>query len=375
MNRVLIHLDGVDDLIETFGDKLFPVVKFPLAAVPPGEHGVLKGRESLGREPLADEVRDDGRLTVEPGLYESWRDVECHIADKSFFYFHIDGELLCRRVQLRGSQQLLGHREGAAHGEHRGYFVFISDNDVLALVDDGFDSKPSEECSLDELQVVLSVISLTRSKECDIEVASVVVDSATAAVATCERDVLLGQEGHIRLQPWVLMSPNNHTGLVAPYHHHMVLRKVHVAIHPVFKGQISVDCDINTDFVTSLSAGSSCSFLAVRALLPVTRLRELVLHSMKKWAYNLAGFNKYGLMRDDCLYETQDVQEALRRLPAHVVDERTFRMVRAMQLSLQKSILPKEEWTKYEDDVLYLTPIVKQVEKERKEREAWEANY
>lgn len=80
-------------------------------------------------------------------------------------------------------------------------------------------------------------------------------------------------------------------------------------------------------------------------------------------------------MRDDCLYETQDVQEALRRLPAHVIDERNFRMVRAMQLSLQKTVLPKEEWTKYEEDVLYLTPIVKQVEKERNEREAWEANY
>lgn len=80
-------------------------------------------------------------------------------------------------------------------------------------------------------------------------------------------------------------------------------------------------------------------------------------------------------MRDDCLYETADVQEAIRRLPEHIVDERNFRMVRAMQLSLQKTILPKEEWTKYEEDVLYLTPIVKQVEKERKEREAWEANY
>lgn len=80
-------------------------------------------------------------------------------------------------------------------------------------------------------------------------------------------------------------------------------------------------------------------------------------------------------MRDDCLYETEDVQEAIRRLPEHIVDERNFRMVRAMQLSLQKTILPKEEWTKYEEDVLYLTPIVKQVEKERKEREAWEANY
>ncbi|XP_047985467.1 cytochrome b-c1 complex subunit 7-like [Leguminivora glycinivorella] len=97
--------------------------------------------------------------------------------------------------------------------------------------------------------------------------------------------------------------------------------------------------------------------------------------NMKQWAYNLSGFNKYGLMRDDCLYETEDVTEALRRIPEHVVDERNFRLVRAMQLSLQKIVLPKEEWTKLENDVLYLTPVVKQVEKERKEREAWEANY
>ncbi|XP_063548330.1 cytochrome b-c1 complex subunit 7-like [Cydia strobilella] len=105
------------------------------------------------------------------------------------------------------------------------------------------------------------------------------------------------------------------------------------------------------------------------------RATAVRLSNMKQWAYNLSGFNKYGLMRDDCLYETQDVQEALRRIPAHVVDERNFRIVRAMQLSLQKTILPKEEWTKLEEDVLYLSPVVKQVEKERKEREAWEANY
>ncbi|MCQ9140792.1 cytochrome b-c1 complex subunit 7, partial [Bacillus amyloliquefaciens] len=66
-----------------------------------------------------------------------------------------------------------------------------------------------------------------------------------------------------------------------------------------------------------------------------------------------------------------DVQEALRRLPDHVVDERNFRMARAMQLSLQKIVLPKEEWTKYEEDKLYLSPIVEQVKKERQEREKW----
>ncbi|CAK1540194.1 unnamed protein product [Leptosia nina] len=98
-------------------------------------------------------------------------------------------------------------------------------------------------------------------------------------------------------------------------------------------------------------------------------------NSLRKWCYNLAGFNKYGLLRDDCLHETEDVKEALRRLPEHVVDERNYRMVRAIQLSMTKTILPKEEWTKFEEDKLYLTPIVDQVKKERLEREKWEKDY
>lgn len=80
-------------------------------------------------------------------------------------------------------------------------------------------------------------------------------------------------------------------------------------------------------------------------------------------------------MRDDLLLETEDVKEALRRIPEHVVDERNFRLVRAMQLSAQKSILPKEEWTKYEEDKLYLSATVEKVKKERLERENWEKEY
>lgn len=75
------------------------------------------------------------------------------------------------------------------------------------------------------------------------------------------------------------------------------------------------------------------------------------------------------------MHEDADVQEALRRLPDHVIDERNFRLVRAMQLSLQKIILPKEEWTKFEEDKLYLSPIVEQVKKERLEREKWEKDH
>ncbi|CAH0592641.1 unnamed protein product [Chrysodeixis includens] len=105
------------------------------------------------------------------------------------------------------------------------------------------------------------------------------------------------------------------------------------------------------------------------------RTTAVALNNMKRWAYNMAGFNRYGLLRDDCLHENEDVTEALRRLPQNVVDERNFRMLRAIQLSMTKNILPKEEWTKLEEDVLYLTPIVDQVKKEREERENWEKNY
>lgn len=54
-------------------------------------------------------------------------------------------------------------------------------------------------------------------------------------------------------------------------------------------------------------------------------------------------------MHDDCIYESPDVKEALRRLPEDVMDARVFRIVRAMQLSCQKIVLPKEQWTKWEE--------------------------
>lgn len=78
-----------------------------------------------------------------------------------------------------------------------------------------------------------------------------------------------------------------------------------------------------------------------------------------------------GLHRDDVLYENDDVKEAIRRLPAHLNDERNYRMIRALNLSMTKTILPKDQWTKYEEDFKYLEPYLKEVEKERAERSEW----
>ncbi|XP_063007596.1 cytochrome b-c1 complex subunit 7 [Melospiza melodia melodia] len=90
-----------------------------------------------------------------------------------------------------------------------------------------------------------------------------------------------------------------------------------------------------------------------------------------KWYYNAAGFNKYGLMRDDTLYEDDDVKEALKRLPEQLYNERMFRIKRALDLSLKHQILPKDQWVKYEEDHRYLEPYLKEVIRERQEREAW----
>ncbi|XP_021915744.1 cytochrome b-c1 complex subunit 7-like [Zootermopsis nevadensis] len=98
--------------------------------------------------------------------------------------------------------------------------------------------------------------------------------------------------------------------------------------------------------------------------------------ALRKWAYNLSGFNKYGLHHDDCYDEADpDVKEALRRLPEHLVDERNFRIIRAMQLSLQKIILPKEEWVKFEEDNKYLQPYIEEAARERQEKEEWNKKY
>jgi len=76
-------------------------------------------------------------------------------------------------------------------------------------------------------------------------------------------------------------------------------------------------------------------------------------------------------MHDDTLFETPEVKEALHRLPARIQDERQFRITRALYLSMRKEILPKEEWTKWEEDVKYLQPYLDEVHKEVREQEEW----
>ena len=55
-------------------------------------------------------------------------------------------------------------------------------------------------------------------------------------------------------------------------------------------------------------------------------------------------------------------------------DERNFRLIRAQQLEMMKTVLPKEQWVTYEEDLehgRYLQDLIEEVEKELEEIEEW----
>jgi ubiquinol-cytochrome c reductase subunit 7 len=87
---------------------------------------------------------------------------------------------------------------------------------------------------------------------------------------------------------------------------------------------------------------------------------------------NAAGYRRLGLLYDDLLIEeTEAMQEAIRRLPESEQIARAYRFRRAFQLTIQHAELPKSEWTKPEEDIRYLTPILEEVKREFAEREAF----
>lgn len=57
------------------------------------------------------------------------------------------------------------------------------------------------------------------------------------------------------------------------------------------------------------------------------------------------------MRREDLYNEEGDmaVQEAIRRLPEDEKNLRTYRIVRAIDLTLKHAILPKDQWTKPEE--------------------------
>ncbi|KAI5203372.1 ubiquinol-cytochrome c reductase complex 14 kDa protein [Aureobasidium subglaciale] len=90
---------------------------------------------------------------------------------------------------------------------------------------------------------------------------------------------------------------------------------------------------------------------------------------LANWYTDAAGYRKLGLRADDLIpEESETVLLALKRLPPKEAYDRVFRMRRAFQCSISHQLLPKNEQTKPEEDIPYLSPIIKEIESEKRER-------
>ncbi|KOS22784.1 Cytochrome b-c1 complex subunit 7 [Escovopsis weberi] len=89
------------------------------------------------------------------------------------------------------------------------------------------------------------------------------------------------------------------------------------------------------------------------------------------WYAGAAGYRQLGLRYDDLLEEENEaMQIALKRLSPKESYERIYRIRRSVQCSYQQKVLPKEQWTKPEEDVPYLRTILDQVHAELSEKDA-----
>ncbi|OTB09091.1 hypothetical protein M426DRAFT_316383 [Hypoxylon sp. CI-4A] len=96
-----------------------------------------------------------------------------------------------------------------------------------------------------------------------------------------------------------------------------------------------------------------------------------LLKPVANWYTNAAGYRQLGLRADDLIVEeNEEVIKALKRLPPQVAYDRVYRLRRAFQASATHKLLPKDQWTKAEEDVPYLQPLIDQIQAEVKEKQA-----
>merc|ERR1719357_2310559 len=88
--------------------------------------------------------------------------------------------------------------------------------------------------------------------------------------------------------------------------------------------------------------------------------KSSLLYKFRRWYYYQSWFPELGLLKDDIVMiagpHKPVIQEAIRRMPIEDQEARTWRIERANQLIMEKTVLPKEQWTEYDNDKPYLQP-------------------
>jgi len=98
-----------------------------------------------------------------------------------------------------------------------------------------------------------------------------------------------------------------------------------------------------------------------------------MMDTFSNWYIKASGYREYGLRSEDLIREElPGVKEALRRMPQEYLDERFFRIKRAMQASLLHAPLPKELHTPELEDTKTLVEMIKITQMELEEKKAFD---
>merc|ERR1712100_163058 len=120
------------------------------------------------------------------------------------------------------------------------------------------------------------------------------------------------------------------------------------------------------------------SFLmALRATLARQAFYTPVLDFAANTYANMLGrqLKKYGLQFEDIYCETPEVLEAVNRISPAEREARSMRIRRAVDLSFKETYLPKEMQDAHQPFQVYLTPAIKQIEKEVWEEKTFERKH
>lgn len=82
-----------------------------------------------------------------------------------------------------------------------------------------------------------------------------------------------------------------------------------------------------------------------------------------------------GLRKEDLYAEDYtEIRVAIGRLPRADQIARQQRLLRAVEVDMKNQVLPQEHWTKAAEDIPYLSPVIKKVLREHKDRQLFRSS-
>jgi hypothetical protein len=117
------------------------------------------------------------------------------------------------------------------------HFLAMQEN-VIARADYRVDAVLAINCSRQKIQIVLAVVAIAGREECTIEIVAVVIDGATAAVASGELNAGRFELTDVRFGEGILMATNDDARIVQPQHQNVVIAEIVVLVDPVLEGEV-----------------------------------------------------------------------------------------------------------------------------------------